>query len=99
MSKERNYAVLSPMLRNGEKYQPGDTVRMPPEEAERLVAAGVLAEAQPLPEEDAGDAEADAPAEDAGQADAQPAQAEDADQTAEADAAQQGKPKKGGRKK
>ena len=49
MSKEQIYTVLSPLLRNGEAHEPGSRVKMPPEEAEALIAAGVLAEMQPLP--------------------------------------------------
>ena len=49
MSKEQTYTVLSPLLRNGEAHEPGSRVKMPPEEAEALIAAGVLAEMQPLP--------------------------------------------------
>ncbi len=58
MSKEQTYAVLSPLLRNGESFKPGSKVKMLPTEAEALIAAGVLAEAQPLPtdDDDGGDA-------------------------------------------
>ena len=70
MSKEQTYTVLSPLLRNGEAHEPGSRVKMPPEEAEALVAAGVLAEMQPLPADEDDDQSAasddNQPAADAG---------------------------------
>jgi|GEM_PF-4593708 len=90
MSKEQTYTVLSPLLRNGKAHEPGGKVKMPPEEAEALVAAGVLAEMQPLPADEDDDQSA------AGDGN-QPA-ADDGDQP-EKEADQKTSQKKGGQQK
>ncbi len=59
MSKknEQTYEVISPLLHDGKSYRRGDKVSMSPDDAEALVATGVLSAIEEPPADDGGDGE------------------------------------------
>lgn len=41
------YIVVTPIMRDGQRNEPGDEVEMPPKEAKELLDCGALAAAKP----------------------------------------------------